>query len=233
MARERSKPSQDNGSPVPAWMTTFSDCMTLLLTFFVLLLSFSSFDVVKYSYLKGALQCKPEMTLSSIFTKQSTPQNSYVPDKDTVVDWTKEGAELPDTLQSKEIKAPKTHEQVLQIDAYSDKRTFYVPAKDMFLANGSVLSSHGRELLSRIGRFMKMLPCHMVAYHASPHGSGSAGKPAKDVSRAYAIIRYVIDTTGLPRERFRIAAHIDGVPGYYLTTDVVRIDLLNRDVTRQ
>ena len=36
------EPQEDRGAP--EWMVTFSDCMTLLLTFFVLLLSFSSFD---------------------------------------------------------------------------------------------------------------------------------------------------------------------------------------------
>ena len=38
------KPPVDDDPGAPEWMVTFSDCMTLLLTFFVLLLSFSSFD---------------------------------------------------------------------------------------------------------------------------------------------------------------------------------------------
>ena len=49
MSRERKEfvPEEDQGAP--EWMVTFSDCMTLLLTFFVLLLSFSSFsDVSNY-----------------------------------------------------------------------------------------------------------------------------------------------------------------------------------------
>ena len=49
---------------VPAWMTTFSDCMTLLLTFFVLLLTFSSFDPVALRQLEGAIKFK---SMSSIF----------------------------------------------------------------------------------------------------------------------------------------------------------------------
>ncbi len=40
--RKRTEPEEASGAP--EWMVTFSDCMTLLLTFFVLLLSFSSFD---------------------------------------------------------------------------------------------------------------------------------------------------------------------------------------------
>ena len=45
MARKpKQGPPLDDDPGAPEWMVTFSDCMTLLLTFFVLLLSFSSFD---------------------------------------------------------------------------------------------------------------------------------------------------------------------------------------------
>ena len=44
MARRQEKPEPQHADGAPEWMVTFSDCMTLLLTFFVLLLSFSSFD---------------------------------------------------------------------------------------------------------------------------------------------------------------------------------------------
>src|SRR6056297_3374748 len=49
----------------PAWMTTYGDMMTLLLCFFVLLLSFANVDEVKFStamyFLQGALGILPEM----------------------------------------------------------------------------------------------------------------------------------------------------------------------------
>ena len=48
MAKEKKPPPQDEEQGAPEWMVTFSDCMTLLLTFFVLLLSFSSFDDKAY-----------------------------------------------------------------------------------------------------------------------------------------------------------------------------------------
>ena len=43
MAREKSKPEEPEGDP-NAWMATFSDLVTLLITFFVLILSMSSLD---------------------------------------------------------------------------------------------------------------------------------------------------------------------------------------------
>lgn len=46
MSRRKKKAEQQNGSP--AWMTTFSDLMTLLLTFFILLFSMSSISNEKF-----------------------------------------------------------------------------------------------------------------------------------------------------------------------------------------
>ena len=40
---------------LPAWMATFADLMALLLCFFVLLLSFSEMDAMKFKRLAGSL----------------------------------------------------------------------------------------------------------------------------------------------------------------------------------
>lgn len=44
------------GGGAPAWMATFGDLMSLLLTFFVLLLSFANMDVVKFRDMLGSVQ---------------------------------------------------------------------------------------------------------------------------------------------------------------------------------
>ena len=40
----------------PAWMATFADLMSLLMCFFVLLLSFSEMDVEKYKQIAGSMK---------------------------------------------------------------------------------------------------------------------------------------------------------------------------------
>ena len=39
----------------PAWLTTFADLVTILLAFFVLMLSFSQMDLTRYQELSGAM----------------------------------------------------------------------------------------------------------------------------------------------------------------------------------
>lgn len=53
MARKKTEDAPPPGSP--AWMTTYGDMVTLVLTFFVLLYSFSSMDSGKWQELVGAL----------------------------------------------------------------------------------------------------------------------------------------------------------------------------------
>lgn len=54
MARKKKQETAPKGSP--AWMTTFSDLMNLLLCFFVLLFSMSSVDAEKYAMVVASLQ---------------------------------------------------------------------------------------------------------------------------------------------------------------------------------
>lgn len=51
---EESSAPAEEGSP--AWMATFADMMSLLLTFFVLILSFANMDVIKFSAAVESLQ---------------------------------------------------------------------------------------------------------------------------------------------------------------------------------
>jgi chemotaxis protein MotB len=52
----RKKSSDDEGGGAPEWMTTYSDLVTLLLTFFVLLFSLASVDVDKFSAVSASLR---------------------------------------------------------------------------------------------------------------------------------------------------------------------------------
>ncbi len=61
--RYKDKKPDDEGGGAPEWMTTYGDLMSLLLTFFVLIVSFSSVQMVEFQKalgsLKGALGVLP------------------------------------------------------------------------------------------------------------------------------------------------------------------------------
>ncbi len=61
--RKKSEP-QEEGSP--AWMNTYGDMVTLLLTFFVLLFSFSTIDAQKWEQIVSALSGSPFIAVQSL-----------------------------------------------------------------------------------------------------------------------------------------------------------------------
>ncbi|MDK9710576.1 flagellar motor protein MotB [Acidaminobacter sp.] len=56
MARRRKKNFDEASSGSQGWIVTFSDLMTLLLTFFILLYSFSTLDIIKFKQAAASLQ---------------------------------------------------------------------------------------------------------------------------------------------------------------------------------
>jgi len=55
MDSDDEEPKKEEKAGLPAWMATFADLMALLLSFFVLLLSFSEMDAMKFKRLAGSM----------------------------------------------------------------------------------------------------------------------------------------------------------------------------------
>ena len=53
---DEDEPQEEPDAGIPAWVMTFADLMSLLMCFFVLLLSFSEMDVAKYKQLAGSMK---------------------------------------------------------------------------------------------------------------------------------------------------------------------------------
>ncbi len=56
MEKRKRQEEEDSGNGAPGWMVTYGDMMTLLLTFFVLLISFSSIQEVEFEKAMGSLK---------------------------------------------------------------------------------------------------------------------------------------------------------------------------------
>ncbi len=90
MAKRRGQ--SDDGVEIGAWIVTFSDCMTLLLCFFVLLLTFSSFDEASLKKLQGLFD---KMEVDSFEEERNTKKDSFIEPVKRLVDWTDQGSEKP------------------------------------------------------------------------------------------------------------------------------------------
>jgi len=193
---------QEGGHGIGLWYVSFADMTTLLLSFFVMLATFSSYNKESLDKFAGAWAY---MENYSVFSNKRV-LNSFVTPADRVTDWTTEGSEKPTDQEPVSLRRPKeTPYDEDSIKAYSDRRVFYVPSTRLFWGKGSSLVPAGREHLKRIASFMKMVPCHVVISESNPadQAEGAAGR---SLERAWALVEFFTQQGGIPADRFSIAA---------------------------
>ena len=194
--RAKKNVEEDGPAGAPEWMVTFSDCMTLLLTFFVLLLSFSSFDERIFRQLKAifadALPSVAPNTKSERDSFLSTKQIQATAELD-------EGSEKP-TLD-KGVK-DRTKEETEPVD-FQSRKVFLIESKRIFWGKGAAVSSEGRNIMSIMASFLKELPNRIVI---SENGPGDENNEQFGLVRAWAVLQFLTEKQGLDKKRFSISA---------------------------
>lgn len=196
MARQSKPQEEETDQGAPEWMVTFSDCMTLLLTFFVLLLSFSSFD--NKSFMK--LQVIYSTALDSIFPLRHDSRDSlnylapirYINEND-------EGSEKP--TQSNNQNEGLLKEQ-LSSDL-NDGIVLLLPSNKMFFGDGTILSSGGRRNLDQIAQYIAEMPNRIVI---SEKGSvNDEGTESIRLQRAWSVMDYLVSKKKVDKNRLSIS----------------------------
>jgi chemotaxis protein MotB len=189
--------ASDDGAGAPEWMVTFSDCMTLLLTFFVLLLSFSSFDDKIFSRMESAFT----EGLASLGLRTSKEYESLVPIPRVVHNQEPDaGSERP-TVDGQYESNPS---ESLDFLDFQNQKVFLVPSDKVFLGMGVRMSAHGRQLLTDVAALLRAVPNRVVV---SEHAvEASADTDATGLKRAWEVTQFLAGHKGLDKERFSISS---------------------------
>jgi len=194
----RSRRSQcDSEGGAPEWMVTFSDCMTLLLTFFVLLLSFSSFDERVFRRLKQVFTG----SLSSVSPQIGKDRDAFFPSDQIIpTEELDTGSEKPTLQQGRDDSLRKDTEPA----DFRRRKVFLIRSDDIFWGKGSIISFDGRKTLSTIGSFLKKIPEKVVI----SEGDRSDEQEIRNsgLERAWAVGKYLTSKGELDRARLNIAA---------------------------
>ncbi len=197
MGREKKQSVPDEKLSAPKWMVTFSDCMTLLLTFFVLLLSFSSFDNrifrnLKIGYSRALFTIRPEL-------RNDRDAFLFLPPVRHIAELRK-GSEKPTSVR-------RLQDALMKETALVDLRggiAFLISSKKLFWGKGTALSPGGRHIMETMASFLRGVPGRIVV---------SENGPADDVSseyfglpRACVVMEYLTTQQNLDWERFSISA---------------------------
>ena len=196
MARARKQVEEDEAPGAPEWMVTFSDCMTLLLTFFVLLLSFSSFDDKVFRKLKiifmDALPATSQSKEQSRDAVLPTEQIDMTPEL-------REGSEKPTLLKGLDNNV----REETPADFHS-RKVFSISSEKVFWGKGALISAEGRRIITSMASFLEEVPSRVVICENGPAGKGGAEQLG--LSRAWAVLEYLTSSQSLDKNWFSISA---------------------------
>lgn len=203
MARQGKPKEEESPQGAPEWMVTFSDCMTLLLTFFVLLLSFSSFDNKEFSKLQVIFSTALD-SISPLLHDSRDSLNYLAP-----IRYTSEN----DSGSEKPILSENNNEGLLEEQLSSDLNdgvVLLLSSKNMFFGKGTILSSEGRDTLNDIALYIAEMPNRIVISERSPAYDEDT-EPLR-LQRAWAVMDYLASKKQIDKNRLSIS--ISGTTSY-------------------
>lgn len=217
----------------PGWMATFSDMCTLLLTFFILLLSFAKTETAKYEAAMGSirnafggnsLKVGEVLRLGKSPDDAATMIESERPPQPFPIEFlTSEGLldkheinRQSDEQLSQMKKMLKDYNLSQEADVYEMPEAIYVRLKDrIFFKEGSVeVEGINIQVFERLIKLLRENNWHiMVEGHAAKDEQSSSGEDAFKLSsnRALAVSKSLMKR-GVSQERVSIVFYGDSRP---------------------
>jgi len=197
MVKRKNKTESDGAAGAPEWMVTFSDCMTLLLTFFVLLLSFSSFDENVFRRLRSIFS----KSLSTVSKAVKKNRDAFTPA--TQLQTLKEVDKGSEKSTLKRGRESNLKEETEPSDFYN-RKVFYISSDKIFLGNGTIISYRGRKTLSAMAAYLREAPSRVVI---SENGfKNKKNNEQLGLSRTWAVMKYLTEKHRLDKKYFSISA---------------------------
>lgn len=210
MARKKKKPESE-GLKGDEWLGTYSDMVTLLLTFFILLYSMSSVDSEKLKQLSKAFN------QVMVGTKgDSILQYDLYDGEVPLVGGESDNKDISDTAQSmyKGVKEfVKDNNLSDTVDITEDERGVILQLKDsiLFQTGESKLKPESRDILNKINTLLKSVPNSIVVEghtdNVPIHNSEYNSNWDLSTARAVTVVRYFIEEKGDNPSRFSASGY--------------------------
>jgi chemotaxis protein MotB len=181
------------------WIMTYADMMSLLLTFFVLIVSFSSMQQSKFQQAAQSLQTAfgvmPHNETAINFDNPIMPRQEY----------DSEDSEIYfEVRQMEAMIAEQGLDRDMEVEVQDNGVLFRIDAPFLFTSGESDLKSDSRQLLDRLVRFLEKFP-HQVRVEghtdAVPiHSSRYPSNWELSAARAVTVARY-FQSLGMPPDR--------------------------------
>jgi len=213
--------SEESGAP--AWMATFADLATLLLTFFVLLLTFAEMDVEKFRDALGSVQAALGTVPSGAPGVLDASPNLSILDKIPTPGTTTSGDGSGGESELREIEQTvdrMIREQKLgeYVDVNVSSRGVVVRVKGhLFFNPGTARLRRGaKPVLDELSELVAKYP-HSMAIEGHTdnipiRSGGFSSNWELSTARAYSTLRYLQEELGVDPKRVHIAGFADTAP---------------------
>jgi len=187
----------------PAWMTTFADLVTLLLTFFVLLLSMANMEEVKFAEASASIRSAfgahslPAPSKFSIPIIPSPPISKFSPIQNEVA------SKVYKRIQS-QLKSDNIPEDVELIKKEDDTIILRVNDSILFKKGSSTVSPTSYATLRKLADIIRPLPMRLrIEGHtdSTPVSKRKISNWNLSTERAVAIMRFFKKSDLLPLDR--------------------------------
>lgn len=200
MARKRKMKSSDSGGGSPGWMTTFSDLMSLLLTFFILLFSMSSVSDSKFNDASASIISAFSGSQGGLLPGGGNDPSKGNTSQEGVEGTGENGEEIPEELvemykqMQKELK-----EQGMEgnIGIEIDSEGIYLDIKDsiLFSSGSAEIVGSGKETLDNLAELINQVGNEVIVEGYTDDVPMSNEQYASNwelsTSRAVSVLRYL------------------------------------------
>ena len=210
----------DGGSP--AWMATFGDLMSLLLCFFVLLLSFATMDIIKFTQMVGSLQSAfgVQQEMIADFQALSTSPIEFAKTESSP---TLNLLETPTSGQSRSDESRKLVTEIERVareldlsdavEVENEERgvVLRVSGKLLFGSGGTEVQEDSEPFLAKIAEIAAKLPNQIsIEGHSDDQQIRSAAYPSNwhlAAGRAIATLEHMAEQEGLEHARMNATSY--------------------------
>jgi flagellar motor protein MotB len=157
---------------VPAWFMTYSDVVTLLMTFFILLLTFATMEPEKFDKIDRPVSTNQAATGRTGIESKKTPNDSWITRiRPASARIAMRGAEMPPIM---EAPVKKTFGQGLkrltpEENKHNELESHYFDvALNRLLSSDGSISSEGALLLGEIAKQLRDVPFQAAFQYSNP-----------------------------------------------------------------
>ncbi len=209
MAGRRKKREKNGGPAAPAWMVTYSDMVTLLLTFFVLMLSMAEMDKVKFQ--RAAISLKGAFGIMESKPQRESKSDVVLPELGAIP------YEMLQRVYDQMIQNLEKLDLNEDIELVKDRGAIVLRVKEkvLFDSGSRRLKAGAEPVLGKIAELVEPLPFDVrIEGHTDsiPYDAKDASNWDLSVQRAVSVLKYFAKNDLLDLKRLSAVGYGDQQP---------------------